>query len=270
VMMPRMDGFALLEAVRAHPAGAAVPFLFLSARTERLATSTARILGADDYLFKPFEPSDLMDAVRSKLDRRRIVELFDTRSAHLQTVIMLANVVEARDRYTRGHIERVQTYAREMARLLGWGSEALAILEFGALLHDLGKIYIPRRILNKRKKLLYAEWALMKRHPEVGAQMLAGIDHLQATLPYVLYHHERWDGHGYPVRLGGTEIPQEGRLLAVVDTFDAMTSNRPYRRALSSEFTLNEILKRAGTQFDPTMVEVFLELYQSGRLNLGV
>jgi len=270
VMMPRMDGFALLEAVRAHPAGAAVPFLFLSARTERLATSTARILGADDYLFKPFEPSDLMDAVRSKLDRRRIVELFDTRSAHLQTVIMLANVVEARDRYTRGHIERVQTYAREMARLLGWGSEALAILEFGALLHDLGKIYIPRRILNKRKKLLYAEWALMKRHPEVGAQMLAGIDHLQATLPYVLYHHERWDGHGYPVRLGGTEIPQEGRLLAVVDTFDAMTSNRPYRRALTSEFTLNEILKRAGTQFDPTMVEVFLELYQSGRLNLGV
>ncbi len=270
VMMPRMDGFALLEAVRAHPAGAAVPFLFLSARTERLATSTARILGADDYLFKPFEPSDLMDAVRSKLDRRRIVELFDTRSAHLQTVIMLANVVEARDRYTRGHIERVQTYAREMARLLGWGSEALAILEFGALLHDLGKIYIPRRILNKRKKLLYAEWALMKRHPEVGAQMLAGIDHLQATLPYVLYHHERWDGHGYPVRLGGTDIPQEGRLLAVVDTFDAMTSNRPYRRALTSEFALNEILKRAGTQFDPTMVEIFLELYQSGRLNLGV
>jgi len=264
VMMPRMDGFALLEAVRAHPAGAAVPFLFLSARTERLATSTARILGADDYLFKPFEPSDLVEAVRSKLDRRRVIELFDTRSAHLQTVVMLANVVEARDRYTRGHIERVQAYARDLARLIGWNNEALAILEFGALLHDLGKIYIPRRVLNKRRKLLYAEWALLKKHPEIGAQMLEGIDHLQATLPYVMYHHERWDGRGYPARLGGVDIPQEGRLLAVVDTYDAMTSNRPYRRALSHETALAEIRKRAGTQFDPTLVEAFLDLHRNG------
>ena len=264
VMMPRMDGFALLEAVRAHPAGAAVPFLFVSARTERLATSTARILGADDYLFKPFEPSDLVEAVRSKLERRRVIELFDTRSAHLQTVVMLANLVEARDHYTRGHIERVQTYARNLARLIGWNNEALAILEFGALLHDLGKIYIPRRVLNKRRKLLYAEWALLKKHPEIGAQMLEGIDHLQAALPYVLSHHERWDGRGYPARLGGADIPQEGRLLAVVDTYDAMTSNRPYRRALSHEIAIAEIRKRAGTQFDPTLVEAFLDLHWNG------
>ena len=264
VMMPRMDGFALLEAVRAHPAGAAVPFLFLSARTEHLATSTARILGADDYLFKPFEPSELVEAVRSKLDRRRVIELFDTHSAHLQTVVMLANVVEARDRYTRGHIERVQTYARDLARLIGWNNEALAILEFGALLHDLGKIYIPRRVLNKRRKLVYAEWGLLKKHPEIGAQMLEGIDHLQAALPYVLSHHERWDGRGYPARLGGADIPQEGRLLAVVDTYDAMTSNRPYRRALSHEIAIAEIRKRAGTQFDPTMAEAFLDLHRNG------
>lgn len=262
VMMPHMDGFAMLEAIRAHPEGATIPFLFLSARSERAATAQARSLGADDYLFKPFEPNDLLDAVRIKLERRRIVELFDTRSAHLQTVIMLANVVEARDRYTRGHIDRVQAYARDLANLLSWSAEAMAILEFGALLHDIGKIYVPRRVLNKRKKLIYAEWSLLRQHPAIGAQMLEGIDHLKAALPYVLYHHERWDGRGYPTRLGGTDIPQEGRLLAVVDTYDAMTSNRPYRRALSHEIAIAEAHKRAGTQFDPQMVEAFLELHR--------
>lgn len=260
VMMPHMDGFAMLEAIRAHPRGATVPFLFLSARSERSATAQARTLGADDYLFKPFEPNDLLAAVKVKLERRRTMELFDTRAAHLQTVIMLANVVEARDRYTRGHINRVQAYARDLANFLTWSPEAMAILEFGALLHDLGKVYVPRRVLNKRKKLLYTEWAILRAHPTVGAQMLEGIDHLRPTLPYVLYHHERWDGRGYPTRLGGSDIPIEGRLLAVVDTYDAMTSNRPYRRALAHEIAMSVIRKGAGTQFDPQMADAFIAL----------
>jgi len=260
VMMPHVDGFALLQAVRAHPAGTAVPFLFLSARTEMAATSQARLLGADDYLFKPFDADDLILAVRARLARRRAVERFDTRTAHLQTVAMLANVIEARDRYTRGHVARVQAFSLDLARALGWGEEALALLEFGALLHDIGKILVPRSILNKPGKLLDEEWAILRRHPEDGAQMLEGVDHLRAAIPYALHHHERWDGGGYPHGLAGGDIPVEGRLLAVADAFDAMTSERAYRAALPAQAAQEEILQQSGKQFDPTMAEAFAYL----------
>jgi putative two-component system response regulator len=257
VMMPQLDGYGLLSAVRAHPLGAAVPFLFLSARTESAATAQARLLGADDYLFKPFDADDLSLAVRARLARRRTVELFDTREAHLQTVRMLANVIEARDQNTRGHVERVCQLALDMARALHWDAEALAVLEFGALLHDVGKVLVPRSILNRPGKLLPEEWDILRRHPLDGAQMLSGVDHLRGAIPYVLYHHERWDGAGYPHGLAGTDIPVEGRLLAVVDAYDAMTSDRAYRAALGSEVACAELHRLAGQQFDPAMVEVF-------------
>jgi putative two-component system response regulator len=260
VMMPLLDGFGLLKAVRGHPAGAAVPFLFLSARTETAATAQARLLGADDYLFKPFDADDLSLAVRAKLARRQAVERFDTRSAHIQTVVMLANVVEARDRNTRGHVERVQRLALELARALGWPAEALEVLEFGALLHDIGKILVPRAVLNKPDKLEPDEWLALRRHPEDGAHMLAGVDHLRAAVPYVLHHHERWDGTGYPHRLAGTNIPVEGRLLAVVDAYDAMTSVRPYRQPVSPLNACAEIVRLAGRQFDPEIAEAFATL----------
>jgi putative two-component system response regulator len=258
VMMPHLDGFGLLKAVRAHQHGVAVPFLFLSARTEQAATSQARQLGADDYLFKPFDPDELAMAVRAKLDRRRLVELFDTRMAHLQTVTLLANAIEARDKYTRGHVERVKNYALALARALDWSDDALVILEFGAILHDIGKIAVSRDLLNKSTGLLTEEWSLLRQHPEMGAKMLEGVDHLRPAIPYVLYHHERWDGRGYPTGLAGFSIPREGRLLALADTFDAMTSDRPYRNALSKAQALAEIRKGAGSQFDPAMAEAFL------------
>lgn len=257
VMMPQWDGWQLLEAVRAHPNGTAVPFLFLSARTDHNSTSKARLLGADDYLFKPFDADDLCLAVKAKLDRRRMIELFDTRLAHLQTVVMLANVIETRDQYTRGHVERVQKYGLLLARALGWGPEAIAILEFGALLHDIGKILVPSHVLNKTDRLTDDEWAILRRHPEVGAQMLQSVDHLRGALPYVLFHHERWDGKGYPKGLAGTEIPIEGRLLAIADSFDAMTTNRAYKAARSFEEARAEIARCAGRQFDPQMAEAF-------------
>ncbi|MCC7362316.1 MAG: response regulator [Anaerolineales bacterium] len=259
VMMPYMDGFTLLRHVRAHPHGAVVPFLFLSARTESAATSQARQLGADDFLFKPFDADDLSLAVAARLERRQAVERFDTHAAHLQTVSMLANVVEARDRYTRGHVERVKTYATQLAQALGWSVHALAILEFGALLHDLGKVLVPRAILNKPEPLLPAEWEVLQRHPTDGAQMLQGVDHLRLAIPYVLYHHEAWDGHGYPHGLAGPAIPIEGRLLAVVDAFDAMTSARPYRVARSEAAALAEIQQQAGRQFDPALVAALVQ-----------
>jgi putative two-component system response regulator len=261
VMMPQMDGFALLEAIRLHPNGGAVPFLFVSARTEQTATSRARVLGADDYIFKPFDADELSLAVRAKLRRRRAVELFDSRSAHVQTVLMLANVIEVRDEYTRGHIERVQKYAMDLAKALGWDNEMLAILEFGALLHDIGKVVVPRAILNKPAHLNPAEWAVMREHPTVGAHMLSGVDHLQPAIAYALHHHEHWDGNGYPSGLAGNNIPIEGRLLTIADTFDAMTTERPYHGARTKPEALEEIKRLAGIQFDPIMVETFYKLH---------
>jgi putative two-component system response regulator len=263
LLMPHMDGFALLKAVRSHPYGAAVPFLFLSARAEQSVTAQARVLGADDYLVKPFAPADLSLAVRAKLERRKAIRRFDTREAHQQTALMLANVIESRDRYTRGHIERVERYAVRVARALEWDVERITLLEFGALLHDIGKILAPRRILNKPDKLTEAEWIIMRRHPENGAQMLTGVEHLRETLPYVLYHHERWDGKGYPTGLAGRSIPVEARLLAIADAYDAMTNDRPYRAAVPIAKALDEIQRCSGTQFDPELVNVFIYLFKT-------
>ncbi len=263
IMMPYLDGFGLLEAVRSRADGMAVPFLFLSARNEPAATMHARRLGADDYLAKPFDPDELLLAVRAKLHRRRAVQMVDTRNAHLQTVVMLANSIEAREKYTRGHVERVRHYALELARVLDWSAEALEMCEFGALLHDLGKVAVPRRILNKRRGLNFSEWAILRRHPITGAKMLEGVDHLRGAVPYLMCHHEHWNGGGYPAGLAGTDIPIEGRLLAIVDTYDAMTTNRPYRRALTPAAALEEIRGKAGTQFDPDLAELFVRLRQA-------
>jgi putative two-component system response regulator len=263
IMMPEMDGYELLESVRVIPNGVTVPFLFLSARTQRADVSRARMLGVDDYLFKPFDSRELINAVRSRLDRRRAVELFDTRSAHLQTVIMLANVIEARDPYTAGHLERVRRLALNLAFALEWTNEEIVILEFGAILHDIGKIIVPSRVLKKTGPLNEEEWKLMRQHPEVGAKMLEGVDHLKAASPYVFYHHEWWNGSGYPMGLSGDKIPREGRLLAIVDAFDAMTTNRPYRISMMAKDAFEELRKNRGIYFDPDMVDVFIRSYKT-------
>jgi putative nucleotidyltransferase with HDIG domain len=262
ISMPELDGFALLDAVRASETGLTIPFLFISANTDPQKVSKARRHAADDYIFKPFEVSELLDAVRSRLDRRRKVLLFDTREAHLQTVKMLANAIEARDLRTRGHVERVREYALALGATLGWSKERLSELEFGALLHDVGKILVPEDVLNKQAPLNYDEQTAVRRHVETGAQMLAGITHLQAVIPYILYHHERWDGNGYPHGLVGEAIPLEGRLLALVDAFDAMTSERSYHAALPKEEAFAEIRRMRGSHFDPLLVDVFLQLME--------
>ena len=158
IMMPEMNGYELLESVREMSEGITVPFLFLSARTERMDVDKARSLGIDDYLFKPFDAPELINAVRARLDRRRVIELFDTRVAHLQTVIMLANVIETRDPYTAGHLERVRRLALNLSFALNWNTEDIAILELGAILHDIGKIVVPSQVLKKTGPLDKDEW----------------------------------------------------------------------------------------------------------------
>ena len=260
IMMPNMDGFELLEAVRQMEEGMLVPFIFMSARTERYDTSNARRLGADDYLFKPFSAEELLTAVEARLRRREQISLFSTREAHLQTVVMLASAIEERDMTTSGHVDRVRTLALAFADYLGWSPEIKMILEIGALLHDIGKIVVPEHILNKPAPLTDEEMEVMKRHPTSGARILKGVSHLAPAAPYILYHHERWDGRGYPFGLKGDEIPIEGRFLALVDAYDAMTSDRPYRRGLPRERAMQIIRENLGTQFDPDLGERFLNM----------
>ncbi len=188
------------------------------------------------------------------------------KKSYYQTIKTLANAIEARDRYTAGHTDRVYRIARVIARKMGWSLKRLMDLRTGCLLHDIGKIGVPDSILNKPDKLDDYERNIMMKHPEMGARILEGIPFLEPIIPYVLYHHEQFDGSGYPFGLKGKEIPVEGRLLAVVDTFDAMTSDRPYRKGLPASTALAELRQFSGSQFDPDIVELFCEIYESGQI----
>ncbi len=260
ISMPEMDGFKFLEIVRSREKGKMIPFLFLTAHTGEAKMRQASLLAVDDYLFKPFKMQELLDIVRVRLDRRQAMKNFDTHEAHLQTVLMLANAIETRDAYTRGHIERVRDIALIFGKHLGWKESSLAILEFGAILHDIGKNKISSEILNKKGKLTSDEWAKMREHPETGAKMLQGVDHLKFTLPFILYHHEKWDGSGYPHGLKGRSIPIEGRMMALADFYDAVRNKRSYHKASSKEKVLKMIEERSGHHFDPTLVEKFLAI----------
>jgi HD-GYP domain-containing protein (c-di-GMP phosphodiesterase class II) len=176
---------------------------------------------------------------------------------------MLANVIEARDPYTAGHLERVRRLALNLAFALDWENEQIVFLEFGAILHDIGKIIVPSRVLRKTGPLDEEEWKLMRQHPDAGAKMLEGVDHLKAAIPYVLNHHEWWNGSGYPKGLSGDKIPREGRLLAIVDAFDAMTTNRPYHISMMAKEAIEELNQNKGTYFDPDMVDVFIRAYKT-------
>lgn len=258
--MPNLDGFGLLDGVRKLPNGAAIPFLFLSAHSEQDDINSARLLGADDFIFKPFAPDDLVNAVVSRLDRRYQAQLFDTHQAHIQTITLLANVIEARDQLTRGHVDRVRNLAIKLGHQLRWSSSAVTILEYGALLHDIGKIVVPETILNKPAKLTADELGIIKTHAAAGAKIIEGVSHLRDAKPYIMYHHEKWDGNGYPEQLKGESIPLEGRILAVVDVFDALTSDRPYHTKISTSDALSYIREQAGKHFDPLLAAVFCDL----------
>ena len=234
----------------------------------------SRVIGVLEVMNKidrtPFRDDD-RDALTSLAIQSAIAlenaKLYsDLKQAFTDTVRVIANAVEARDPYTAGHTSRVTHIALEMARELNWSRERIENLEIGALLHDIGKIGIADMILHKPNSLTTDEYTEMQQHPVVGAQMLKGVAALRPVLPCILFHQERYDGKGYPFGFAGEEIPIEGRLLTVADTFDAMTSDRPYRKALSIEEALDEIVHNRGTQFDPEMVDALLGVHQRGRL----
>jgi HD-GYP domain-containing protein (c-di-GMP phosphodiesterase class II) len=176
----------------------------------------------------------------------------------------LASAQAARDPSTAAHCGRVTSFAAGLAAWMGWDEVRLRRLVIGARLHDIGKVMISETILRKRGPLSPQELAEIRTHPGAGANLIRPVEEADDALPFVLYHHERWDGGGYPTRRPGPDVPEGARLLAVVDAFDAMTSTRPYRRAMPTFHALAEIERCAGTQFDPLIASAFLQAWSAG------
>jgi len=195
-----------------------------------------------------------------RAERERLQE------AYHDTVRALVNAIEARDPYTRGHAQRVTALVQLLAEQMDIDDSLRAALEMGGLLHDVGKLGVPDYLLRKPSALTHAEQEVVKTHIAVGLRILGDIPHLKPATPYIAYHHERYDGQGYPQGLAGDAIPIQGRLMAVADAFDAMIIARPYRPALPLDAATTEIEKGSGTQFDPTVVVALLNLWHSGRL----
>jgi response regulator RpfG family c-di-GMP phosphodiesterase len=284
--MPGTDGLTLCRLLRKRERTAAIPIVMLSGLVEEAELQSASA-GADAFVHKPFSPLDLFSTILA-LTRRaaplaepaaaartesqthayaadfgRLLEIglrqqSQLENAYRQTVAALAAALEAKDLGTRTHSQRVVAYASELA--LTMAPELLddPSLEYGFLLHDVGKIGIPDALLRKRGPLDAYERRLVERHPVIGAELLADVALLHGSgLDVVLFHHERWDGLGYPDRVAGPDIPLGARIFAVADTLDAMTADRPYRRALPWGRAVMEIRAETGRQFDPDVVEAF-------------
>jgi len=209
---------------------------------------------------------ELGDSFRRERERAAELEhaLSELQDAYLRTVRSLAFVVEAKDAYTGQHLERCRVYGMALMRELGIGDDQRSA-EYGFLLHDAGKVGVPEAILNKPGPLTAAEWRIMRTHPLIGYQLIAGIPFLKVAAELVRYHHEMYDGSGYPEGLRGEAIPLAARVFSVVDAFDAMTTDRPYRSAMPATRAVEELERMAGSQFDPTVVAAWVPLCR--RLN---
>jgi ribonuclease P protein subunit RPR2 len=203
-----------------------------------------------------------------RLERSRSAELemvlASLQESYLATMKSLAQVIEAKDRTTRGHLDRTQAYGLALARRIDPALVATPTLGYGFFLHDIGKVGVPEHILCKDGPLSGSEWEVMRRHPLVGAQIVEPIAFLGDAVALIRHHHERFDGAGYPDGLRGAEIPLPARIFSVADSFDAMTSDRPYRGSMGVERALAEIRGGAGTQFDPEIVRVFVQMIDEG------
>jgi len=206
----------------------------------------------------------LANQVAIALENARLYE--EVRSTFLSTIETLAEAIERRDPYTGGHVRRVQEYAVAVGEVMGLSPEELEHLRLGAILHDVGKIGIDDAVLRKEAGLSEDEYVLMKAHTTIGADLISHVKQLKPVVPAIRHHQERVDGRGYPDGLKGQEIPLAARIIAVVDTFDAMTTDRPYRKRLPDEVALAELQRYAGAQFDPEVVQAFLKAHADGKI----
>ncbi|MDW7740296.1 MAG: HD-GYP domain-containing protein [Bacillota bacterium] len=195
------------------------------------------------------------------LARHSFQSYMNMRQTFLDTIKSLSVAIDAKDPYTKGHSSRVADYVVSLARELKWPEDRVEFLQYIALIHDVGKVAVPEDILKKDSILSAEEFAIMKTHSEAGAEVIKGIKYFASGSDIIKHHHERWDGNGYPERVKGDEIPEGARILAVADAFDAMTSDRPYRKSLQPNLALKELEDCSGTQFDPKVVEAFIRIY---------
>jgi putative nucleotidyltransferase with HDIG domain len=278
ITLPGMSGLELAAHVKA---AAPETVIVVISGTQTLEGAVAALrAGAFDYVVKPFELGHVEVAVRRALEHqglleaklrseRRLQEMIRRRTRELDgalrsversyrmTLKALTAALETRDAETRGHSGRVVSFALRLGRELGLDGEQLRSLEFGSLLHDIGKIGVPDAILRKPAALTEAEWVKMREHPRHGARILRGIEFLEGAARVVAQHHEKWDGSGYPLGLRAEEIDLNARVFAVADAFDAITSDRVYRRGRSYEEAARELDRCAGTHFDPAVVAAF-------------
>lgn len=215
---------------------------------------------ADDALYRAkFFHKNRVETYISVLDELK-KDLNEEENALVTSIKTLIGIINAKDKYTYSHVERVVVYSRLMAKKLGLSEEEKKQLIYGAYMHDIGKINIPNEILTKKMKLTKDEWEILKQHPRDGVEIIKSVNSLKKVAPLILYHHERYDGRGYPEELKGENIPYLARVLTVIDSFDAMTSNRPYNKRKTYEEGLEELNRCSGTQFDPKIVEIFTEV----------
>jgi putative two-component system response regulator len=240
VRMPVLDGFALCRQLKATPATCLIPVVLLTGATEPQDRLRAIEAGANDFLTKPIDQSELKARVRSLMQIKHITDELDSAEAVLRS---LALMIEVRDAYTEGHCQRLSRYATEMGELLGLPDEDLQALARGGYFHDIGKIALPDSILLKPGALTNEEFELVKAHPVIGDRLCGDLRALQRVRSIVRHHHERRDGSGYPDGLKGDEIPLLAQIIGVVDVYDAMTTDRPYRAARSSEEALAELAR---------------------------
>lgn len=274
--MPEMDGLETMKLLSDNPVTMDIPVVFLTAEDDHTNELTCLEAGAADFIRKPFVPEIMVQRISRIIEwnrlRRELQKMVQERTTELvrseqhsrnlsdQIIYALAAAVDAKDEYTNGHSLRVAEYARKISARIGKSEEYQENIYYMGLLHDIGKIGIPDEIIHKTSKLTDEEYATIKEHPTIGANILDQIREMPELSIGAHYHHERYDGRGYPEGISGDDIPEQARILAVADSYDAMTSKRTYHNVKPQEFARSEIQKGRGTQFDPLMADAMLEL----------
>ncbi len=259
VDLPDIDGYAVARTIKQEPRSAAVPIIFVSAKNKETDEDVGFDAGGVDYITKPYSPCVLRARIRTHLSLVTSSALADS---YRDAIKMLGIAGHYSDSDTGSHIWRMAAYVGALAEAAGWTPEDAKLLEEAAPLHDTGKIGIPDAVLKKPGPLNEEEWAIMRRHPQIGHDILtrskAPLFRLAAEV--ALYHHERWDGCGYPFGLAGEKIPESARIAAVADVFDALTNRRPYKEAWSIEQAIVYLGEVAGTHLDRRLVDIFISI----------
>ena len=275
INMPEIGGFEVMATLQKDARWCKIPVIFLTADRSTETEIECFRVGACDYISKPFEPNIMLSRIRSTIEldgyRKDLQRRLDEKTKEMeritiQAIMTVANTVDAKDDYTKGHSMRVAAYAELLAQRLGWSDEEIQNIYYVAMLHDVGKIGVPDAVLNKPFKLTDVEFRLIKGHTLVGAEILNDFKMFPNVNVGAKYHHERYDGKGYPEGLKGESIPLVARVIGLVDSYDAMTSNRVYRRRLNDDVVMQELEKGKGSQWDPELVDIFVGLIKEGAL----